>query len=48
MTDDPTLGSCPKCGEGLAAAHVLVEYVKDGATVLWAEYPICDKVVNPQ
>jgi hypothetical protein len=49
MTDDPPLGRCPKCGEELSSAYVLVEYEKDdGTTGIWAECPICDGVVSPQ
>ena len=49
MTGDPPLGNCPKCGEELSSAYVLVEYEKDdGTTGIWAECPICDEVVSPQ
>jgi len=49
MTGDPPLGRCPKCGEELSIAYILVEYEKDdGTTGIWAECPTCDEVVSPQ
>jgi len=49
MTDNPTLGSCPKCNESLSTGYLLVEYEKDdGTTGIWAECPDCDEVVSPQ
>ena len=37
MIDDPPVGSCPKCGEELSSAYVLVEYEKDDGPGIPAE-----------
>jgi uncharacterized C2H2 Zn-finger protein len=45
---DSNLGRCPRCGETLTRAFLLVEYeTDDGETGIWAECPVCDDVVSP-
>ena len=47
--DESPLGRCPKCGEDISEAWILVEYEKDDGTEgVWTECPACEDVVAPE
>lgn len=43
----PLAGTCPLCNARIATSDVLIEYVRDGNTALYAECPQCEGVVDP-
>jgi hypothetical protein len=47
--DESPLGRCPKCGEDISEAWIIVEYEKDDGTEgVWTECPACEDVVAPE
>ena len=46
-TNRSPLGVCPRCGERIPAAQLLIEYEVDDGRAVWAECPGCTEVVHP-
>lgn len=47
--ETPPLGTCPGCGEPIAASNLLIKYETDeGWPRMFAECPACEEPVHPR
>lgn len=47
--ETPPLGTCPGCGEPIAASNLLIKYETDeGWPRMFAECPDCEEPVHPR